>query len=501
MKKKILSFIFAICFILPCAFIFSACGDNGDGGKKQFEVTARDSYKYYKVYNGYAAATPTKYDFTIVPYSQELELIAEWYQGETKLNAAPTMPGNYKLAIRITGNDEYEDYTTVKDFEIRKATGDITAPNPVSISKDYDGLPVTGLDLSVYTIISDGQLKTEYKLQSEADSCYTTTAPSNPGEYTMKVTIPETECYTAVEKFYDFSIRKVQPTLTVPTSVWDFTYNKQPIDLASRLSSNSSGEISVKYYKSIDSQTEIGAPVNVGSYVAEVNILETAQYAAYSERHFIDINPRPLTISYSGNKTKAYDGGFEFYHTFTTAEGLIAGDDVFAHFYQTYNGQYNYPIEIGTYNNCGLSLRGIYGEDKDNYSFGHNQTASISYNLTITGIDVTTYKNTLNGEIAADQEFFHMSVGYSGDKTRDFKVGDVQYYCLEPQTTYLGDVVRFTSVVDIQVEITYYDGTVLSVSNLENRAFSFTPEKTGKYLVKVTALVDVEDISFGCYET
>lgn len=27
MKKKILSLIFAICLILPCAFIFSACDD------------------------------------------------------------------------------------------------------------------------------------------------------------------------------------------------------------------------------------------------------------------------------------------------------------------------------------------------------------------------------------------------------------------------------------------------------------------------------------------
>ena len=28
MKKKFLSFLFAICLILPCAFILTACGDN-----------------------------------------------------------------------------------------------------------------------------------------------------------------------------------------------------------------------------------------------------------------------------------------------------------------------------------------------------------------------------------------------------------------------------------------------------------------------------------------
>ena len=55
MKKKILTFMLSLCFILPCAFLFSACGKEPD--KEAVSVTIDFSFNQ----DHYATFTESEY--------------------------------------------------------------------------------------------------------------------------------------------------------------------------------------------------------------------------------------------------------------------------------------------------------------------------------------------------------------------------------------------------------------------------------------------------------
>lgn len=72
MKKKILSFVFAICFIIPCAFMFSACGNSIPDSSQ--ELTNTEMAVVYKdaaksTWNKMGVSDPTIQASSITPTS------------------------------------------------------------------------------------------------------------------------------------------------------------------------------------------------------------------------------------------------------------------------------------------------------------------------------------------------------------------------------------------------------------------------------------------------
>ncbi|MBQ3045502.1 MAG: leucine-rich repeat protein, partial [Clostridia bacterium] len=100
--------------------------------------------------------------------------------------------------------------------------------------KVYDGKPVTAdykisksSDSSPAASNIDYNETVEFKVKDSDDSTYTTEAPVNAGDYTVRITVAETEKITSAEVTADFKISKknVTATATAPDKVYDGTVN------------------------------------------------------------------------------------------------------------------------------------------------------------------------------------------------------------------------------------------------------------------------------------
>lgn len=98
--------------------------------------------------------------------------------------------------------------------------------------KVYDGKPVTAdykisksSDSSPAVSNVDYNETVEFKVKGADDSTYTTEAPVNAGEYTVRITVAETDKITSAEATADFTIAKkpVTATATAPDKVYDGT--------------------------------------------------------------------------------------------------------------------------------------------------------------------------------------------------------------------------------------------------------------------------------------
>ena len=100
----------------------------------------------------------------------------------------PSTPGEYVLRATITGSKIYEDASAKTSFTIVKIdenTAMVRVPDTIE-GTDYEP------ELST---LSDGadRVKYEYKLETEDDSTYSETKPTEPGTYIIRATIPETD--------------------------------------------------------------------------------------------------------------------------------------------------------------------------------------------------------------------------------------------------------------------------------------------------------------------
>ena len=100
--------------------------------------------------------------------------------------------------------------------------------------KVYDGKPVTAdykisksSDSSPAASNIDYNETVEFKVKDSDDSTYTTEAPINAGDYTVRITVAETDKINSAEVTADFTIEKkaVTATATAPDKVYDSTIN------------------------------------------------------------------------------------------------------------------------------------------------------------------------------------------------------------------------------------------------------------------------------------
>lgn len=90
--------------------------------------------------------------------------------------------------------------STVLTLNVDKAAGSVTLLS--DLSKYYDGLPVADIAYSA----SAGRVTVEYKAYDAPDDKYTTEKPSAVGNYTVRVTVAESETHTGASATANFSI-------------------------------------------------------------------------------------------------------------------------------------------------------------------------------------------------------------------------------------------------------------------------------------------------------
>lgn len=87
------------------------------------------------------------------------------------------------------------------------------------LSKTYDGTPFA-LTVAEFVYNGDGKVAFSYKLKVEGDDKYTEQAPTNAGEYIVKVSIQGTSEWKGIEGTFDLTIVKKALSIT-GTKIYD----------------------------------------------------------------------------------------------------------------------------------------------------------------------------------------------------------------------------------------------------------------------------------------
>lgn len=181
----------------------------------------------------------------------------------TTLNA-----GTYVYFCRVTweGISIDSSKATVK---VNQATGSVTFTN-TSLDKTYNGQSVVLTKDTDYTVTGDGAVTVEYTKQGETN--YSTTAPTNAGKYTVRVTLAAGTNYTGDSESKDFTISKAYNTWTKKPSVKTPAYYGDT-DLVTYEARYGNESVSVNY---VDKNDNTVAPVNAGEYKVIVSLPESS---------------------------------------------------------------------------------------------------------------------------------------------------------------------------------------------------------------------------------
>lgn len=117
----------------------------------------------------------------------------------------------YQEKVGVDGTDQNDaPKTTEIQLIVTKETARITDVS--SVDKTYDASPVA---MPFYTDNFDEAVKVEYKVKGADDSTYTMQPPKDAGTYTVRLSAPADENYTAVTETRDFTIAQKEITAIV----------------------------------------------------------------------------------------------------------------------------------------------------------------------------------------------------------------------------------------------------------------------------------------------
>ena len=153
------------------------------------------------------------------------------YTATVTLDIVPTSAANYSFADNVTLVKPTEGWTKSADSTGTKLiytktfekTGKIPQVVAITndISKAYDG---TAISAPTYTRLGDGQVTIEYKVAGQQDSTYTSIAPTEVGNYVVKVTVGGTETHLGGSITKEFAISKAKvakPSADTSTFVYN----------------------------------------------------------------------------------------------------------------------------------------------------------------------------------------------------------------------------------------------------------------------------------------
>ena len=166
-------------------------------------------------------------------------------------------------------------------------------------------------------------LKVEFKTKDAEDSTYTTTAPTNAGSYTVKVTVAKTPDWEEVAFTHDFTIDAIVlvGSYTYPT---ELTYNGNPQTLPDQtLKHEQLGCILEEDEVCITRIKTKSADAGTGYVDFEVSGGQNYKSPNDDSKFGIKATVKPIVVKTSINATKVYDGNATIIHKDWTAVSEI----------------------------------------------------------------------------------------------------------------------------------------------------------------------------------
>jgi len=205
----------------------------------------------------------------------------------TYTTQAPTKAGDYVARVILPATGIYKELTITDEFNISKKLGEGT----LSVAD------VTSGDSMIIEISSGTHEKTtavmEYKVTGADDSTYSTTEPTEAGNYTARATLAENDTFEQLILTDEFTVieKVVEPedteevitkldgsaVLTVVDSYYGMTIKPQ---LTSPTNPTAGVVVEYKSYGAGDETYTKTVPNDIGRYIARVKLPENDKYKA-----------------------------------------------------------------------------------------------------------------------------------------------------------------------------------------------------------------------------
>ena len=160
---------------------------------------------------------------------------------------------------------------------------------------------------------SDGTVTFQYKTKDAEDSTYSETVPTDVGEYTVKVTVKETDHFKGGEATANFTITKANASVTTAPKAKTLTYNKEAQSLVTVGEADGGA---INYALGVD---DVNAPS--AGYTADIPSKTDAGtyyvwYKVVGDENHNDSEPACIKVTIAPNKTdlnKAIEDANEYY--------------------------------------------------------------------------------------------------------------------------------------------------------------------------------------------
>lgn len=308
--------------------------------------------------------------------------------------------GNYALTVSYnpmgetycekTGNEA--PATTAINLIIQKSDGEVK--NISNIGKTYDG---TAVSAPTYDKSGTGAASIEYKVKDADDSTYTTTAPKNAGNYTVRISVEADGNYKAASVTAEFSIAQKEVTISGVTVAATKEYDGNAtaaIQNNGTLSANYDGgnlNFTVGTAAYNDKTAATGKTVTFTGFGLTGSAKDNYKLAAQPANTTANITAKGLTVDVSV-KDKQYNGKNDAeFNGIPALEGVISGDKV-----NLTNGTPTFASTAAADNIAiDFTAFAISGEDAGNYTLTQPTgiTASIKNYVATKGVAYSVNSN------------------------------------------------------------------------------------------------------------
>lgn len=303
--------------------------------------------------------------------------------------------------VEESGNDAPK--TTSFTLRVEKAEGSVT--NIGEIGKTYDSEAVGA---PTYTSLSGGVATFEYKKQGAGDDTYTSVAPSDAGDYTVRVTVAADHNYKAASAAKNFHITKASITLTAKDA--EKVYGENDPEKFDYTISSGTVYGADREQLLINIQREPGEDVKDYTITASQTEGANPNYDITFESGTFTIKKKTIGIDW-GTRAFTYDGTEK--RPTATATGMEFGDEIGLTVVgeQTEAGR-DYIAEVTA----------ITGEKKDNYQLPSDVTTTFVINKA--GQEAPTGVNGISETIYGKEDGRITGV----DDTMEYRKDDVAEY-------------------------------------------------------------------------